>query len=615
MRKKNAAQKKDVSLRFRFIFFFTLFVIVICSTITVVFLRQTTATAMEIFSEQGLPLLERTSALIDGDKFQNLAQSLDPSDPWYGETQGRMYDLKLNSGCEYLYTMAPVPGQRDVYMYIIDGSSTPDDEESFSPLGTEENIAGYDAAFFRTIETQKTQSGDLAYQDGWGWMISIYAPIFNSRGEMAGITGCDFDAEKLHAIIIFQIVKGLTLSAVFIAAGLLLMFIFLRMIFMPLKEVNGFMEKIAAGGGDLTVTIPAVKNNEVGALAISFNLFAGKLREIMKAIGISVKELTANAENLSGQAAGMTEALENIFSGIKGVRDQAQEQNTKAQTTYDGVKHIEQRIDGLEEMLSKQLHAVEQSSASINELTASIQSVADNINRVSLRYEQLVENAKSGKQNQQETGNCIGRIVKQTENLTDANTAINKIAARTNLLSMNAAIEAAHAGEAGKGFAVVAEEIRNLSETATEQSKTIKQHIYEIQETVKLIVAASNKSTHSFDSIDTDIGDLNSMISEAQSAMSEQNTGIQEILSAIRDINESAQAITAAAGEMKNDSVPVFAGIDDLVKNTRLILEHTEVSIQRTNEMKKTSKQVLDVAGRNGVNAQDVQHVVERFKI
>jgi methyl-accepting chemotaxis protein len=605
---------KFLSIRFRFIFFFTVFVFAICSIITTVFLRQTIDVATEIFTAQGLPLVEQTAAMIDGDKFQDLAQSLDPADPWYEEMREKMYDLKQNSGSEYLYTMAPVPGQQNVYRYIIDGSSTPDDEENFSPLGAEESVAEYDDAFFKTIETQRSQSSVLTYQEGWGWMISIYTPIFNSRMEMAGIAGCDFDAEDLHTIIITQIIRGIVLSVVFIVIGLLLMVIFLRMIFIPLKKVSGYLEEIAAGEGDLTAVIPAMKHHEVGTLAVNFNLFVGKLREIMKAIDLSVRELTGNAEHLSGQAAEMTGDLGKLFSDLEGARDQARAQNTRARTTYDGVKNIEGRIDGLEDRLSKQLSAVEQSSASINEMTASIQSVADNINRVTLRYEQLVKNAQSGKENQRETGGYIGRIVKQTENLIDANTAINKIAARTNLLSMNAAIEAAHAGDSGRGFAVVAEEIRNLSETATEQSKTIKQHIQEIQETVKLIVTASDKSTHSFDSIDTDIGDLKDMISEVQSAMSEQNIGAQETLNAIREINESAQAITAAAGDMKNDSIPVFAGIDDLVKNTELILEHTEISIQQINEMKTVSGQVLDVAGRNGVNAQDVRHIVARFK-
>ena len=615
MLKKSTVHAKNLSIRFKFIFFFTLFVITICSVISLVFLRETAGVAIKIFTEQGQPLIKKTAALIDGDKFQALTQSLDASDPWYEEVREQMYALKLDSGAEYLYTMAAVPDQENIFMFIIDGSAAPEDEENFSPLGSEEDVSEYDNAFFKTLELKNFQSSGLTGDESWGWMISLYTPIFNSRGEDVGIIGCDFDAEDLHNIIISHIVKGIILSVIFIMAGLVLMVVFLRMIFIPLKKVSGSLEEIAAGEGDLTVTIPAMKHNEVGALALSFNLFTGKLREIMRAITISVKELTGNAESLSGQAAVMTKSLENIFSGIEGIRNQAQDQNRKAKITYDGVKHIEDRIDGLEDMLSRQLQAVEQSSASINEMTASIQSVTDTINRVTLRYEQLVKNAKSGKGNQQETGVCIARIVKQTENLTDANTAINKIAARTNLLSMNAAIEAAHAGGAGKGFAVVAEEIRSLSETATEQSKTIKQHIYEIQETVKLIVAASEKSSLSFDSIDTDIGDLNDILDEVQTAMSEQNAGIQEILGAVRDINESTQAITTAAGEMKKSSIPVFMGIDDLVKNTELILDHTEVSLQRSNSMKDIANQVLEVAGRNGVNAQDVLRVVEKFKI
>jgi methyl-accepting chemotaxis protein len=615
MKSKKTAAEKHQSIRLRFILFFTIFVISICTVITTIFLRQITSVAMDIFTDQGLPLVEKTAALIDGDKFEALCQTLDPDDPWYEEIRVAMYELKLTSRCEYLYTMAAIPGAEYDFYFIIDGSAPPDDEEKFSPLGSEENVEDYDAAFFRTFQTQKIEISGLVMQEGWGWLISVYAPVFNSQGKMVGIIGCDFLAEKVYQIILSQVFRGVLLSLAFIAAGLILMLIFLRMIFVPLKQVSLSMEEIAAGEGDLTALIPAMKHDEVGILAVSFNRFVGKLREIMSTIDASVKELTGNARNLNGQASAMMDSLGAIFSGIEGIREQARDQNITAKTSYDGVKRIEERIDGLEEKLSTQLHAVEQSSASINQLTASIQSVTDNINRVSRRYEELVKNAKSGKDNQRETSECIGRIVKQTENLIDANSAITRIAARTNLLSMNAAIEAAHAGAAGKGFAVVAEEIRNLSETAAEQSKTIKQHITEIQGTIKQIVSAAEKSSGSFNSIDADIGELNNMISEVQSAMQEQNAGIRDILDAVKAINESAQSITAAAGKMKNDSVPVFAGINDLVKNTALILEHTEVSIEQTGGMKKTSEQMLEVAGRNGVNAQDVLSIVERFKI
>ncbi|MDR1618342.1 MAG: methyl-accepting chemotaxis protein [Treponema sp.] len=601
------------SLKIRFIMFFTIFVVTICSTITFISLRQTISVAMDIFAGQGMPLITKTAALIDGDRFQALVRSRDPEDPWYLETQRKMRLLKEASGVSFLYTMAKVEDM--TWMFVIDGSGEMDDEENFSPLGLEEDVSYYDRAFFGTLETGRPQISAIEFQEDWGWLISIYAPVKNSAGEMVGIIGCDYQAEELRNIILGQVFSRVLISVILIAAGLALEFIFLKMIFDPLRRISLPMKEIADGEGDLTASIPPMENNEVGHLALYFNRFTGNLREIMKAIDVSVKELTSNAINLQGEAAGMEEALEEIFTGIEGIRDQARNQNDRTRAAHDGIQVIEQRIDGLGEMLSRQLSAVHQSSASINEMTASIQSVAENINKVSDRYEQLVKNAAAGKENQQETGNCISRIVQQTENLIKANSVINKIAARTNLLSMNAAIEAAHAGNAGKGFAVVAEEIRSLSETSTDQSKTIKGHIGEIQETVKRIVSASEKSTASFNHIDADIKDIASMITEVQTAMDGQNSGIREILHAVQDIDESARSINAEASGMKNDSIPVFTGIDELVKNTGRILEHTEMSIRQTDEMKLAAKQVLTVASRNEVNAQDVLYIVKRFKV
>jgi methyl-accepting chemotaxis protein len=605
--------KNSRSLKFRFILIFTLFVIFAFSIFTVNAFRQTINVAVTTYASQGLPLIRQAASIIDGDAFQRLTSTLDAEDPYYEETRLKMFEIKQSSQCRFLYTMAEVEGS--TYMYIIDGSTTPDDEENFSSLGAEEDVSGYDTAFLKTIETKTEQFSSLTYEELWGWVISVYAPILNSQGDAVGIIGCDFDGEFLYDLIIKQIIRQALISLVLLIVGFLLMFFFLRMIFDPLNEVRKAMEEIAAGEGDLRVSIPAMNSDEVGLLAHHFNKFAGKLREIMVSINHSVRGLTGNAEALRGQSSGMMEALRAISSGIEGIRNQAQNQNVRARDTYDGVKQIEGRIDGLGILLSKQLSAVEQSSSSINQMTASIRSVADTISLVSQRYEQLVKNAKAGQGYQQETRTHISQIVKQTENLIEANLAISKIAARTNMLAMNAAIEAAHAGAAGKGFAVVAEEIRNLSGTATEQSKIIKQYISEIQDTVKMIVLGSERSISSFDSIDTDINEVNGMISAVHTAASEQSTGIQEMLLAIRDLSESAQSINTAAGEMKNDSIPVFAGIDELVKNTGLILEHSELSIQQTQEIQKLAGMVLEVASQNETNTDEVTGVVSRFKV
>jgi methyl-accepting chemotaxis protein len=339
------------------------------------------------------------------------------------------------------------------------------------------------------------------------------------------------------------------------------------------------------------------------------------LKGIMITINQSVQELTANAEHLRGQASEVISSMETIFSGVAEIRDKARDQNSRAANTYEGVQRIESRIDSLGNLIATQLQAVEKSSSSITQMTANIQSVTQNMNRISQRYSQLVEDSVSGKEHQRQTREAVTLIVGQVENLIQANSAITKIAARTNLLAMNAAIEAAHAGAAGRGFAVVSEEIRNLSETASEQSGTIKQFISEIQNTIGTIVTASDQSVVSYDNISADIEALNEMITRINGAMAEQNTGITEILAAIGAVSESAASINAAAGEMKSDSVPVFAGIDELVKNTGGILEHSETSMLQTEAVMKAADLVLEIADQNGSSANEVKTIVEKFKI
>jgi methyl-accepting chemotaxis protein len=601
------------SIKFRFILFFIIFFIAMCAIITAISLRQTIRVAVTIFAGQGAPIVQKTFDLIDGDKFEALAQSPDPRSPFYETVRRKMLEIKQTSNCQYLYTMAKVSDT--VYMYIIDGSAPPDDDENFSALGAQEDVSGYDSAFFKTMETGTGQISSLTYQGEWGWVISMYLPIKNSRGTVVGIIGCDFEGEPLRALIIREIIRQTLVSIFFILIGILMIALFSRLIFVPLQRVSGPMQEIAAGEGDLTISIPVIKSDEMGILAGNFNKFVEKLREIMGNIMLSVNELTGSSEQLRKEAADLLEALGTIFKGIEEIRDQAQNQNIQAQISYDGVKQIEMRIDGLGDMLSTQLAAVEESSAAINQMTANIQSMTDNITHVSRRYEQLMKNAGAGREQQIETGNSISRIVEQTENLIEANTAINKIAARTNMLAMNAAIEAAHAGAAGRGFSVVAEEIRGLSETATEQSKSIREHIREIQNTVNLIVLASDKSAASFNSINADIEEVNNMIVEVHTAMSEQNTGIQEILAAVRDISDSAHSIHTAAGEMKDQSRPVFAGIDDLVKKTGVILEHSELSIGQTAEIRKLAGRVTQIADKNSSDTGNVLRIVKKFKI
>jgi hypothetical protein len=205
------------SLKFQFTLFFILFIIAVYSIVIITSLQQLVGITETIGFELGDPILRETSAVIDGDAFEALSTSLDPLDPWYEETRRAMLNIKEQTGCIYLYTMAPVEGA--VFRYIIDGSAPPDDREAFSPLGTEEDISSYLKPVLQTMETKALHISNLDLNARWGWVVSIYAPILNSAGKAVGVIGCDFRADQIYERLWSQIIRQLVVSAVFIVAG------------------------------------------------------------------------------------------------------------------------------------------------------------------------------------------------------------------------------------------------------------------------------------------------------------------------------------------------------------------------------------------------------------
>jgi signal transduction histidine kinase/HPt (histidine-containing phosphotransfer) domain-containing protein len=151
--------------------------------------------------------------MIDGDAFEKLSKTLDVSDPFYEETRVKLNALWKETGCLYLYTMAPVT--KTVYRFIIDGSGDITDN-SFSPLGTAEDVSKYDKTFFLTMGTGTTKPGGFYSNKIWGRVISTFQPIFNSKGDMVGVIGCDFEAQSIYENLLKEILIQLIIIGVLI---------------------------------------------------------------------------------------------------------------------------------------------------------------------------------------------------------------------------------------------------------------------------------------------------------------------------------------------------------------------------------------------------------------
>jgi hypothetical protein len=254
-------EKKEYSLKFRFTLFFILFIIAVYSIVIVTSLQQLIGIAETIGAELGGPIVLETAGIIDGDLFEALSISLDPRDSWYETTRSAMLSIKEKSGCLYLYTMAPGPGT--IFRYIIDGSVPPDDEEHFSPLGTEEDVSSYLKPVLQAMETKAASVSRLDCNRQWGLLVSTYTPILNSAGKAVGIVGCDFRPAQIYKRLWSQIIRQLIISAVFIAVGFIAYLYLVNGVNqqnLRLRELKDAAEMVAAALKDERDTIAAMKD-------------------------------------------------------------------------------------------------------------------------------------------------------------------------------------------------------------------------------------------------------------------------------------------------------------------------------------------------------------------
>ena len=346
-------------------------------------------TARDFASKQGEPVVEKVSAYIDGDKFEKLVKTLDPDDEWELETQKWMLDVAQTAGCAYLFTMSPVSGS--TFQYIIDGSCERTDE-IFSPIGTQEDISSWSKAPFITMETGALTSSGIVYQDGWGWTASTYKGIKNSKGDIVGFIGCDFEV----SFIIQTIKTRITIIAVislFILIVFAVIILKLRKVMIQIKKASDTEHRI---GEELL--------EEVQNLAVAAKENSATSQDSAAA----VKEIVATMEDsnvLSG----------NIAERIKSVSSLA---GNSSSCVVDGVLQIEENVEQLKNIYSANLQTID-GIKNLNERIESIWDIVSLINNVADQAKIIAFNAELEASTAGEAGKSFRIVANEIRRLSD----------------------------------------------------------------------------------------------------------------------------------------------------------------------------------------------------
>jgi hypothetical protein len=224
--------------------------------------------------------------------------------------------------------------------------------------------------------------------------------------------------------------------------------------------------------------------------------------------------------------------------------------NTQVEKSLDFMKGINSLIGNLNDQIVRQASAIEESSAAIEEMMATIGNTAGMAQKKQTAIKDLVSNVEQGRVSMQETIDAVGNISKGVEGVSSTIKVISGIAANTNLLSMNAAIEAAHAGDAGRGFAVVAGEIRRLSETTRENSQNIAHILTNVIEGIKTTTTRSSATDALINTMSEEINGFANTMTELINSLGELSIGSREITTALVLLRENAEAIKLGYRDM-----------------------------------------------------------------
>jgi methyl-accepting chemotaxis protein len=385
-----------------------------------------------------------------------------------------------------------------------------------------------------------------------------YWPIYNSAGKAAGV----FLIAKDMAVITSQLRNQLSASALLtLLCTLIIMIIsavFVRTITKPIKTVTAMLKDISEGSGDLTKRISIRSHDEIGDMAAYFNSTLDKVKDLVLEIEKQSGILSDIGIELSSNMNETSSSIQQISSHIETITAQTESESAGVNETGTAVGNIKNAIEKLNLFISQQSASVTQSSAAVEEMISNIASVTKTLGHNAENLTGLKNASDQGKTDLLNMSEEISEIVKQSAGLAEITSIIGNIAHQTNLLAMNAAIEAAHAGKSGQGFSVVADEIRKLAESSSAQTKTISKILSTIQKSITRITEETDVMRGQFEEIEGKVQSVSSLEEEIHHAMVEQNEGGREITTAVSQLNDITSDVKDGSNEMLAESQKVF---------------------------------------------------------
>lgn len=430
-----------------------------------------------------------------------------------------------------------------------------------------------------------------------GWTAVLYVPY----------TFTQFLRHAIKPFVIFMLVNFF-----------IWLYAVIKAFVIPLRALESAVHNLSSGEADLAKRVPPGKRTILdlfGNLIAGFNQFIENLQVAVTSVKKSNMSLVEAGGRTADCIMDVVSSIDMAYNFMLTVDDNIVKQLSNVDGTVRSAKKVISGISELNKMISIQSEGGSQAAIVVEELLRSISDVYSAVSQLVSSFDQLEESAEHGVNVQKNVTLKIGEIYAESQMLQEANRVISSIASQTNLLAMNAAIEAAHAGEAGQGFSVVADEIRKLSENASKQSRTIGVQLKTILDSMAGITELSEDLKSAFNRVSDGIRNTNIMVQEISTAMEEQSASSNQMRSVIGEVMEATMKTQTTSDVMASENASIQREIEALQDSAVSMKGNMDMMKMETVRVQSIGTALSSLSNETRKSIMNISRELDKFKV